>query len=328
MTRRLCGAGALWALCAALALGAGAGDKRSAVVRVAALNGPSAIPLAYLFENPPDLGGAGSSFEVAASPDVLLPRLLKGEVDAGILPVNIAAKVYTAANGAVVLAAVTGEGMVSLVTNDPAVNSLAHLAGKRVYVAGQGATPDYLFRYLLAANGVETGEGLDRVTLDFSVPAPELAAALATGRIGYAVMPEPFATVITGQDPSFRRAIDFQKEFAAAQGDPDAAYPVTALVARSEFAARRPDTLRLLLKSVKEAVAWTNSHPDEAGALTQKHTLGLQAALAARAIPFSALVFKTAREARPGVERLLGVFLRIDPSSVGGALPGSGFYFE
>jgi len=58
----------------------------------------------------------------------------------------------------------------------------------------------------------------------------------------------------------------------------------------------------------------------------EKHDLGLKAAVAAKAIPRSAYVYEGAREARPSIEALLGVFLQLSPASVGGKLPDDGFY--
>jgi NitT/TauT family transport system substrate-binding protein len=299
------------------------------ILRVASLNGPSSIPMAALFETHPDLDGVASAFSVAASPDILLPSLLKGDVDMAVLPVNAASKVYAASKGALFLTAIIGEGMISLVTKDPAVTKLADLKGKTVHVAGQGATPEYLFRYLLAANSIPADvRSPEAVILDFSIPTYELPAALLSGKISYAVVPEPFSTVITGNKPAFRRAIDFQQEFAAAINTPGAAYPVTALVVRRGFALKYPETVRSFLKAMEGAVAWTNTHPREAGLLVEKHTVGLQATIAERAIPTSAFVFKSAPAARKSVEQLLGIFRARDPASIGGALPDSGFYFE
>ena len=65
------------------------------LLRVASLNGPSSLPMAAFFETHPDLDGVASDFSVVATPDVLLPALLKGDVDMGVLPINAAAKVYT-----------------------------------------------------------------------------------------------------------------------------------------------------------------------------------------------------------------------------------------
>lgn len=51
----------------------------------------------------------------------------------------MAAKLYSAGIP-LSLAAVVGDGMVSFLTSDPAVSSLADLKGKEIFVAGQGAT--------------------------------------------------------------------------------------------------------------------------------------------------------------------------------------------
>ena len=305
-------------------------------INVAALNGPSGIPMAYLFENKPQVSGADFQFQVVAGADVLLPKLLKGEIDVGILPPNVAAKVFTKNNGALMVAAVMGQGMLNLITKDETIVSLADLQGKTVNVAGQGATPEYMFRYLLKSNGItiaEDGAASDAnsVALDFSVPAAEIAAALLSDKIQYAVVPEPFSTVATTKDASVRRAINLQKEYAALNesvGKEWENYPMTVLVARKSLAETSPEILRGLLASAKNAVDWTVAHPSEAGTLVQSHTLGLQAPIASKVIPNGAYVFVPATEARPQLEELFSIFLDFAPEAIGGALPSDDFYFE
>ena len=305
-------------------------------INVAALNGPSGIPLAYLFENKPQVPGTDFQFHVVAGADVLLPKLLKGEIDAGILPPNVAAKVFTKNNGALVVAAVMGQGMLNLITKDEGIVSLEDLKGKTINVAGQGATPEYMFRYLLEANGIAiAADGVvpdaNSVSLDFSVPAAEIAADLLAGKIQYAVVPEPFSTVATTKDSSVRRAINLQDEFAAlnkAIGKDSVTYPMTVLVVRKELAETAPQLVAGLLESAKEAVEWTVAHPSEAGALVQNHTLGLQAPIATKVVPNGAYVFIPAKEARPQLEELYSIFLDFAPESIGGKLPDDSFYFD
>lgn len=305
----------------------------SRLVNVAALNGPSGIPLAYLFENKPVVEGADFDFQVVAGADVLLPKLLKGEVDVGILPPNVAAKVFSKNNGALLVGAVVGEGMLSLITKDGQVNSLADLKGKTVNMAGQGATSEYLFRYLLQVNGIAVAaDGLepdtDSVALDFSIPAAELAAALLSGRIQYAVVPEPFTTVATTRDAAVRRAVNLQDAYRAVTGDASANYPMTVVVIRKEFAASSPQLVRGLLAAYRDAVDWTLANPAEAGALVEKHTLGLQASIATKVIPNGAYVFVPARQAQESLEGLFSIFLGFAPEAIGGQLPAQDFYFE
>lgn len=303
-------------------------------VTISALNGPSGIPMAYMFENPPVIEGANVSLEIAAGADVLLPKLLKGEVDIGILPPNVAAKVYTKNNGAIVVGAVVGQGMVQLVTRDKNIKTLADLKGKTVYVAGQGATPEYIFRYLLQQNGIEIApEGQEptenTVALDFSIPAAELAPAIISKRIEYAVVPEPFVTVATSKDSSLFAAIDLQKEYRAVEAaDGLENYPMTVVVINAAFAKEHPEMVRQVLLAYKEAIDWTNKNATKAGVLVQSHTLGLMAPIAAKVIPRGAYVYQSSQDARGDLEKLFEIFMSFSPEAVGGSLPDDGFYFN
>lgn len=312
----------------------GSGKKEAAPVetapeflRAAALVGPSGIGMAYLFGNPPDLGaGTAVSFEAAGSVDALLPKLLKGELDIGILPPNVAAKLYNVQSESVVLGAVVGNGMISLVTRDDSVKGLADLAGKTVSVVGQGSTPEYVMRTLMNKSGLAAGS----VTLDYSIPAAEIGAALISGKIGYALVPEPFATiaVISGAsgDKPVRRAI-LLRELWKENGLGDD-FPMTVCVIRADYAKQYPATVRKFLEAYRASIAWTVANPAEAGQYVEKAALGLKAPVASKAIPASNYVFLTAVEARPSVEKLLTVFLGFAPEAVGGKLPDEGFYFK
>ncbi|HQO67051.1 MAG TPA: hypothetical protein PLI66_09965, partial [Spirochaetales bacterium] len=67
------------------------------VLRVGALKGPSGIGMIGLFENPPALPQAvTTAFEAVPSADAMAAKLLSRELDAAVLPVNMAAKLYNA----------------------------------------------------------------------------------------------------------------------------------------------------------------------------------------------------------------------------------------
>ncbi len=224
------------------------------------------------------------------------------------------------------MGAVVGEGMLSVISRDASVQSFTDLVGKTVYVAGQGATPEYMARYIAQKNGVEIGEAVNQINLSFSIPAAELAPAIIGKKIEYALVPEPFATVATMKDPSIKRVINVQDAFSSVSGEDS--YPMTVVVIRSEFAATYPETVTQFLSAYKNAIAWTNENPAEAGQLVEKHTLGLTAAIASKAIPNAAFTFVSATEARPEVEKLLSLFLEFAPESIGGSLPSDAFYFK
>lgn len=297
------------------------------VIKAAALNGPSGIGMVYLFEGDKKLDGVPLQMEITASPDVLLPKLLKGEIDMGILPPNAAAKVYTKNNGALLMAAVVGNGMLNLITEDTSVTSFSDLKGKTVSVAGQGSTPDYMIRYLAEKSGVEVNTSSpESLTLDFSIPAPEIAAALIAGKIAYAFVPEPFATVAQMNKISIRRAFDVQKMYAQFSGNSEY-YPMTVLVVRKEFAQKYPQYAALFMEQYKSSIEKVNADPKAAGVLVEQYSLGLKAPIAAKAVPNAAFIYTDGVQAQKEVEQLLSIFLQFAPESIGGSLPDEGFYF-
>ncbi|MCR4579826.1 MAG: ABC transporter substrate-binding protein [Treponema sp.] len=289
-------------------------------VRVGILNGPSCVPLAQMMNKK-----SNYSFSQYADPQALLPKLLKKEVDCGFLPVNVAAKVYNSSSKALVLLAVSGNGNIKLITSDASVKQFSDLIGKTLYVAGQGATPDYITRYLLAQNDIKT-EGKDGIELSFSVPTPQLAAQLISGKIAYVVVPEPFSTVALSKSDKVIAAIDYQEEYRLYKGA-NADFPLTVLVATREFAENAGDSLDKFLKDYEKSYKWTLKHAVQAGNICEENNLGLAADIVTKAIPVSNYVYIPAQEARANIEDFLKILLDFSPESVGGKLPEADFYY-
>lgn len=297
-----------------------ASDSRAKTITFAALKGPSGIGMIKLFDSPPIAAGSVVQMVAVPNADLMAAKVISGEYDVAVLPINMAAKLRSAGIP-IVLAAVVGDGMVSFLTSDSSIHSLSDLKGKEIYIAGQGATPDFLMQRLLSKAGLNLAKDLH---LSYSLPYPEMAAALAGGKIQYAVLPEPFATLALSANPSLTSPLNIDDLWLSATGQ--ASYPMTALIVDSRLAADKPEAVRALLFAVASSVEWVTSHPSEAGILVEKHDLGLKAKIAEKAIPRSAYVFEKSKEARPAIEALLTVFLETSPSSIGGRLPDDGFY--
>ncbi|MCL2319323.1 MAG: ABC transporter substrate-binding protein, partial [Treponema sp.] len=252
----------------------------------------------------------------------LAARFISGEAKAGILPPNMAAKIASSGKD-IRAAAVIGTGMLSLLGSDSAVQSIDDLKGKTVEVAGQGASPDYVFRKILGAHGLDPDRDLK---LGYSLAYPEIAQSLIAGRVSLALLPEPFATMARLGKPDLKSVADIQAEWVKAGGAGN--YPMTLFVVDGAFADANPGAVAAILGAVKNSIEWVQAHPAEAGALVEKHELGLKAAVVIAAIPKSNYVFIPAAQARPSLEALFRVFLENSPVSIGGALPGDKFYFK
>jgi NitT/TauT family transport system substrate-binding protein len=308
----------LWVLGIALGL-PGRAFAQSPLV-IYGLKGPSGVGMIRVFETPPRIPGFDVTVEALAAADLMAAKFIAGEAKVGILPANVAAKIASTGKP-LQIAAVLGNGMLSLLSSDPGVRRIEDLRGKTVEVAGQGATPDYVFRRILMVKGIKPDED---VRLTYTLAYPEIAQSLIAGRIPTALLPEPFSTMARSGRPDLRQIGDIQEEWISAGGA--ANYPMIVLVVDAEFARSQPEAVRIILRDFRNSIAWVQANPVEAGGLVEKHELGLRAAVASASIPRSNFVFIPAGEARAALEALFRAFLEFAPVSIGGALPPSGFY--
>lgn len=308
--------------------GLSAGDTAAAAepleLTVNALKGPTGIGMVRMFEMKPDLGpGVTADYQIAGAPDVLVSRVLSGEVDIATLPTNVAVKLY---NSGVPysLGAIVGNGLLYMLSGDPEVDGLESVRGREIYNIGKGATPDFVLRYLLNARGIDTEKG---VSVLFTYSHPELAQMMIAEKVTTAVLPEPFVTMVTMKNANVKIVEDLQEVWAE-ELDRDKPYPMSVVVIKDEVRRERPDAVEAFLAAYKESIEWVSTTPKAAGELAEQHGIGMPAAVAARAIPRLNLTFVPAAEARDEMERFLDIFMEYDPKAIGGKLPDGGFYGE
>jgi NitT/TauT family transport system substrate-binding protein len=299
------------------------GAPRQEELVIYGLRGPSGVGMIRLFEEPPALPNTKVSMEALAQANLMAAKFIAGEAKIGILPPDTAAKIAASGGTKLQAAAVTGMGMLSLLSADEAVQRIEDLKGRSVEVAGQGATPDYVFRKILLSKGLRPDTD---VIFGYSLAYPEIAQALIAGRLSLAMLPEPFATMARTGNSSLRPVGSIQDEWAGATGTGN--FPMTVLVVDSDWARTHRQALIIVLDRLKASIEWVLSNPAEAGALVEKHDLGLRAPVVAAAVPRSNYVYIPAVEARPALESLYGAFLEFAPQSIGGALPPDSFYWR
>ena len=300
----------------------GASESGVKPLTIYGIKGSSGVGIISLFEQPPQIPGFNVKVEALAQQDLMAARFISGEAKVGILPPNMAAKIASSGKD-LRAAAIIGAGMLSLLSSDVSVRSLADLRGKTVEVAGQGATPEFVFRKILELNGLTPDRD---VRLGYSMAPPEIAQSLIAGKVSIALLPEPFATMALTGKPNLVSIVDVQQEWSRAGGREN--FPMTLLVVDGAFASENPGAVKEILNAVKTSIEWVKAHPAEAGRLVEKHELGLSAAVVATAVPKSNYVFIPASEGRTALEALFGLFLEYAPASIGGALPGERFYFK
>lgn len=298
----------------------GQGTLPPMTLTLGVIAGPSGLGIVKLMEELDSLPESVSvEFVLLPSQLEMAAKLTTGELQGGVLPLNMAAKLYTAGTG-YPLAAVPGWGNLFLISRDPAVRTWKDLAGKTVYSTGKGATPDYLFRYMAGKAGLD----VEKVAVDYSFPAPQLAQLAASGRADTVLVPQPFAAMVLARGQGMEVRINLQEEWKRLENT-DNTYPMTAFVLSRDFAEGRPEAYRTLMAAYRDSINWVLANPAEASLAVERQ--GILAADPARlAIPQSGLDFASAAGARKDVEGFLSVLLELDPQSVGNVLPDGGFY--
>lgn len=290
-------------------------------VRVAALKGPTAMGLAGLEEESAADPGVSYDFTLAASADEVTPALLQGDLDIACVPANLAAVLYQKTEGQIVTVAVNTLGVLYLVENGNAVQSLSDLKGKTIVAAGKGSTPEYALRYLLTENGINPDADL---TIDWKSEHSECVAALGQGVATIALLPQPFVTVAQGKIQGLRMALDLTAEWDAL--DNGSALLTGVAVARKAFAEESPAAVSAFLQDYAGSVDWVNGSTAEAAAVIGEMGI-VDADVAEKALPYCNIVCLTGAEMKAKLSGYLQVLFDADPASVGGALPGDDFYY-
>ena len=306
-------------------------DFTPAAFKIAALKGPTAMGLVELMslsdtanemmEGKEDVVSTGNTYEftLAGSADEVTPALIKGDLDMACVPANLAAVLYGKTDGAVEVLAVNTLGVLYIVENGDAVQSMADLAGKKILAAGQGSTPEYVINYLLEKNGLT-----DSVQVEYVSEHAEAVTQMAAGGADLILVPEPFVTTALSKVEGARVALDLTQEWAKVS---DADMVMGCLVVSKTFAQEHPDALDAFMDDYAASADYCTSHPAEAAALIEKFGIMGSAALAEKAIPNCNIVCVTGQEMADMVTGMLTVLFDANPKSVGGSLPGEEMFY-
>ena len=293
-------------------------------VHVASLKGPTSIGLAQMM----DLAAASDDtfhndfdFQVCGTADEVLPALVQGTVDIACIPANAASVLYAKTGGAVTCLDINTLGVLSVVTADESVNSLADLAGHTVYLTGKGTTPEYVTTYLLEKTGVA-----DEVTLEYKSEATELAALLVSDPAAICVLPEPYVTSVCAKQPDLAARVSLSDAWDEL-ADEGSRMVTGVTVVRTEFLESQPLAVAEFLAAQAASVEAVCADPDAAGEWVVAAGIMDDATLAARAIPSCQLVCLTGAEMQDALAGYLEVLCAQDAASVGGAVPGDDFYY-
>lgn len=286
---------------------------------VSVLNGTTGFGMANLM----DAAAKGEAsldytFTVETDASNIVAGLINGTVDIAALPTNAAAAVYNKTQGGVQVLALNTLGVLYVVTDGSVnVTSMANLEGMTVYAPAQN--PSFIFQYLCQASGLEN------VTVDNTYAQPaDLNAAVASGQVSVAVLPEPMVTVARAQNPDLVVALDLTAEWdkVAVPGS----LVQGCVVVRTAFVQEHPEAVAMFLREYEASIDTMLSDVEGTAEKIQANGIFAKAPVAAKAIPNCNVCFITGAEMQASLSEFLTVMHGVAPASVGGAIPGDDFY--
>ena len=309
------------AVCLVLALSLFTCSLAEDAIRVFALKGPTGIGMVKMMND----NDGTYAFTLGGGPDEAVAAVASNQADIAAIPTNLAATLYQKTNQQVQLLALNTLGVLSILTTRDDVKTVEDLAGKTLYATGQGAVPEYVLNYILAANGL-----MDQVTVEYKAEHSELATLVAAGEVDLAMLPEPFVTSVMLQKPEVQLALSLTTLFEAAaekNGVADTVLSMGSLVVNKEFAAQNGEKLAAFLAAYQESVEFVNSDPAAAGVMVEAQEILPKAAVATKAIPNCNIVCVTGEAMKAQIQPFYALLFEANPKSIGGALPDDAFYY-
>ena len=299
-------------------------ELTAAEINLYVLSGPTGIGAMNLWAAS-DAGETKNTYHITmpGTNDEVVAALSKGDADIAAVATNLAATLYNKTDGGVTVLAVNTLGVLSLLSNGQEVNAVSDLKGKTIYAPGQGANPEYILRYVLSGNGLDPDKD---VTLRFVGEGSELLTVWQSDPEAVILAPQPVATSILMQNENAKTLFDMTEEWDKIAGG-DSTLMMGCVIVRNEFLQANPGAVELFLQEYAASIEKAQSDVEGTAALCEQYGLIPKAALAQKAIPSCGLTFVTGAEMKTGLSGYLQVMFDANPKSVGGALPGDGFYY-
>ena len=292
----------------------------SAVVNIAALNGPTGMGMVKLMDMTDKY-----AITTYQAPTDIAPKLISGEVDVAALPSNMAAVLYNKTKDQIVAISPIALGVLYILGNNADVSEPKDLAGKTIYASGQGGTPEYVLQKVLENAGLTIDKD---VKVQWLASHADVNQKLLSEDGAIAMIPEPFvSTALAAGNENVSQIFDLNELWTEATGQ---ALPMGVLVARKAFVEEREDDLKVLLNDYADSVEFVNGSPKEAAKLIVEKGFIAKEKIAEAAIPKCRIVLYTGDKAKEGAE-ILKTFnetlFDMEPASVGGKLPNEDLYY-
>lgn len=263
-------------------------------------------------------------------PDQLRALALGGKADFLAMPSNVAANLYNR-GVPLKLLDINTWGILTIVSRDEGMKTLADLAGKELVMPFRGDMPDIIFQTLAEQQGIKVGED---IKLRFVATPMDAMQLLLTRRADQALLAEPAISMAFIKSrslpvkviaPELYRSVDLQAEwgrvFDRAARIPQAG--IVVLGQRMEDA----ELIKRFEQAHAEALQWCGANADACGRIVAERIPMLTPEGVADSIRAVQAEYVTAADARSELEFFYQKLAEREPGLIGGKLPADDFYY-
>ncbi len=301
-------------------------ESSQKTIVIAAPDGAPALAMYSMMKECNTLNDYKIEYKIVGGAQDITTMVTKGEADVGIMPTNIAAKLY---NGGVdiKLLSVNVFGVLYMIGTNP-IESLTDLYGKVVVNIGKGGTPDLALKYILDSKNIEYVESdvavNGKIALTYVSEASEVGAKIKLGKAEYGILGEPAATKISGNIGA-SIVLDIQKEFNQIAGS-NALTQAGAVVGKRVY--KDPELLFEIFDRLEKNKDYIFENASSVKDTLQKYGSGLEVDFNANILNRCNLGCVKSGEAREQLEAYFNSVIGYDKSFIGGKLPDDEFYIN
>lgn len=286
-------------------------------ILIAVPEGPSALTMLQMMQDSLYIDNREVRIEFYAEPQKIQAMMMRNKADFAILPTIMASNLYNKGVQYRVLG-IPVWGTLHVVTNNPAIEDIRDIKGRRIHLFGQGSTADILIRDLIKK------ERLSNTLLNFDYASnQELANALVSEKIETAVISEPLVSQLITKHTYFRILATLECEEVTPQGNVNI-FTQTSFLVDDAFLKKHPETTGKIAGLYESSCRYANDSSLSASRIAEKYDI-LDTFNALFSIPLCNIDYQPGYVIRDRIFKYLNKIHKINPESTGNAIPDNNF---
>lgn len=303
-------------------------------INIAVPDGAPALAIAKMMYDNAQLAGYDISYSIiTGGATAITAAVNKNEANILIAPTNLGAILYNRLQGNKEVKLIANEfnSLLYIIGKDQSIVELEDLKGKTLFVIGQGATPDLTIQHILNQKSIPfeftNTPSLDKIGIMYENDATAVLPRIKQGQIDFAILGEPAVTKAINEFGCFELfSLNnlWNDATNSSNGFPQASFFGIGDVLKPEH----KELIDWFIQQSIENITWVKENPTLAQETLEAAGWQTPVSLNTELINRCNMEFISAQEAKIAINNYLSVLYEMKSVSVGGTLPGDGFYYN